>query len=140
MFLDAFNKPIIALNDSELNSGEPLQINCSAVELDITASFLYLIRVNDTVVANENKSFVHTIPSVKSTEAGNYICEVSLTAVPDIKRVSNGKILSGKWTFLIVNFSFLSNMEVFLYFLFSSFCMMETLNGLVHLSLVLHLK
>ena len=102
LFLDAFSIPIITLNDSVLNSGEPLQINCSAVVLDNTASFLYRIRVNRTTIVNETKSFVHTIPSVKSTEAGNYTCEVSLADAPDIVKVSRGKILSGKCVLCLI--------------------------------------
>ena len=96
MLLDAFNKPIITLNTSLLYSGEPLQINCSAVELDVTASFLYQIRMDGLPIAKENKSFVYTIRSVNSTEAGNYTCQVFLTAAPDIVRVSDRAILSGK--------------------------------------------
>ena len=99
MLLDAFNKPIITLNTSLLYSGEPLQINCSAVELDVTASFLYQIRVDGLPIAKENKSFVYTIRSVNSTEAGNYTCQVFLTAAPDIVRVSDRAFLSGKKPF-----------------------------------------
>ena len=100
MFLGAFTKPIITLNTTTLKSGEPLQINCSAIKLDKTASFLHEIKVNGTTVASENNFFVHTIQSVKSTEAGNYTCQVSLNAVPaNIVGVSNEEILSGKNTF-----------------------------------------
>ena len=113
LFLVAFNKPTISLNTTVINSGKPLQINCSADELDDTASFLYEIQLDGVTVASENKSFVRTIQSVKSTEAGNYTCNVSLTAAPHIVRVSNGTILSGKNTFLIVDFSLLSSMEFF---------------------------
>ena len=128
------------LNNTTLNSGEPLQIKCSARKLDETASFLYEIQVNGTTVARarENNSFVHTIESVNSTEAGNYTCQVSLIPVSaDIVGVSNEELLSGKSNFLIVGFSFMSNMEVF-YFILSSFCMMETLNELTDLSLVFY--
>ena len=113
LFLVAFNKPTITLNTTVINSGKPLQINCSADELDDTASFLYKVQLDGVTVASENKSFVRTIQSVKSTEAGNYTCNVSLTAAPHIVRVSNGIILSGKNNFLIVDFSLLSSMEFF---------------------------
>ena len=44
--------------------------------------------------ASENNSFVHTIESVKSTEAGSYTCQFSLAAVSaDIVRVTNQEIL-----------------------------------------------
>ena len=100
LFLAAFTKPTITLNTTAPKSGEPLQINCSAVKLDNTASLLYEIQVNGTTVARENNFFVHTIDSVKSTEAGSYTCQVSLRDVPaDIVEVSNKAILSGKSTF-----------------------------------------
>ena len=100
LFLGAFTKPIITLNPAALKSGEPLQINCSTVKLDQTASFLFEIQVNGTTVANDTKSFVHTIHSVKSTEAGNYTCQVSLNPVSaNIVGVSNEEMLSGKNTF-----------------------------------------
>lgn len=101
--LVAFTKPIITLNTSVLNSGEPLQISCSAVELDSTASILYHIQMDGATIASEKRSFVRTIHSVKSTEAGNYICKVLLTAVPDIARLSSGKILSGKSILLFIS-------------------------------------
>ena len=128
LILGAFTKPIITLNTTTLKSGESLQINCSAEKLDETASFLYEIQVNGTTVANDTKSFVHTIQSVKSTEAGNYSCQVSLISVRGNIDVSNEEVLSGKSTFF------------FLYSVLSSFCMMETLtlNGLTHFSLVLY--
>ena len=50
-------------------------------------------------IAKENKSFVYTIRSVNSTEAGNYTCQVFLTAAPDIVRVSDRAFLSGKKPF-----------------------------------------
>ena len=100
-FLAAFTKLSIMLNTAALKSGEPLRINCSAVKLDKNASFLYEIQVNGKTVASENNSFVHTIQSVKSTEAGNYTCQVSLIDVPgNIVGKSNGEVLSGKSTFL----------------------------------------
>ena len=130
------------LNTSTLNSGEPLQINCSSTKFDKAASFLYEIQVNGATVASESNSFVYTMQSVKSAEAGNYTCQVSLIGVPaDIVRVSNEEILSSKSTFLMVHFSFMSNMEDFFYcFLLSSFCVLETLtlSGLTHFSLVLY--
>ena len=104
LFLGAFTKPIITLNTTA-KSGEPLQINCSAEKLDKTASFLYEIQVNGTTVASGNNSFVHTIESVNSTEAGNYTCKVSSITMPDdIVGVSNEVILSGKSTFLMNDF------------------------------------
>ena len=107
------------LNATTLKSGKPLQISCSATKFDKAASFLYEIQVNGTTVTSENSSFVHTIESVNSAEAGNYTCKVSSIAVSaDVVEVSNEKILSGKSTFLIVDFSFMSNMEVF----FISYC------------------
>ena len=115
--LAAFTKPTIILNTTTPNSGEPLQINCSSTKFDKTASFLYEIQVNSTTVASENSSFVHTIESVNSTESGNYTCKVSSMAVSaDIVEVSNEEILSGKSTFLILNFSFMSNMDFFFLF------------------------
>ena len=66
------------------------------MELDVTASFLYQIRVDGLPIAKENKSFVYTIESVNSTEAGNYTCQVFLTAAPDIVRVSDGAIYQVK--------------------------------------------
>ena len=100
LFLGAFVKPIITLNTTTLKSGEPLRINCSAIKVDKTASFLHEIKVNGTTIASENDSFIHTIQSVKSTEAGNYTCQVSLNAVPaNIVGVSKEEILSGKNTF-----------------------------------------
>ena len=72
------------------------------MELDSNASFVYRILVDDEAIASENKTFVHVLESVKSTEAGNYTCEVSLAAAPDIKRGSDGEMLSGKCTFLIL--------------------------------------
>ena len=66
--------------------------------------------MNGVLIAKENKSFVYTIESVNSTEAGNYTCHVLLTAAPDVVTVSDGTILSGKKAFLIVHFSFQSNM------------------------------
>ena len=117
LFLGAFTKPIITLNSTALKSGEPLQINCSAVKLDKTASFSYEIRVNGTTVAKENNSFAQTTESVKSTEAGTYTCQVSSVAMPtDIVEVLNKEILSGKSNFSIVHFSFMSNMEFFFVF------------------------
>ena len=114
VFLAAFTRPIITLNATTLKSAEPLQINCSAVTFDSTSSFLYEIQVNGTTVAREFNSFVHTIDSVKSTDAGIYTCKVSSIVVPaNIVGVSSEEILSGKSTFLIVDFSFMSNMEVF---------------------------
>lgn len=98
--------------------------------------------MDGVTVANENNSFVQTTGSLKSAGAGSYTCQVSLTAVSvDIVRVLNQEILSGKSTFLIVDLLILPNMEVFfLYFVLSSFCIMETLtlSGLRHLSLVLY--
>ena len=97
LLLEAFNKPTITLNTTEISSGEPVQISCSAKELDGTASFLYEIQLDGVTISSiKNKPCVHTIQAVKSTEAGNYTCKVSLTAVPNIVRVSEGKILSGK--------------------------------------------
>ena len=102
------------LNTTTPSSGEPLQINCSSTKFDNTASFSYEIQVNDLTVASGNNSFVHTIESVNSTESGNYTCKVSLIAVSThVVGVSDKKFLSGKSTFLILNFSFMSNMEVF---------------------------
>ena len=73
--------------------------------------------MNGTTVAWEINSFVHTIESVKSTEAGNYTCKVSSIAMPaDIVEASHEVILSGKSTLLILDFSFMSNMEVFVVF------------------------
>ena len=98
------------LNTTALKSGEPLQIGCSAAKLDNTTSLLYKIKVNGTTVASKNNSFVHTIESVKSTETRNYTCQVTL--IPEsanIVGVSNKEFLSGKSTFLIVDFSFMSN-------------------------------
>ena len=116
LFLGAFIKPIITLNTTTLKSGESLQINCSAKKLDETASFLYEIQVNGTTVANDTKSFVHTIQSVKSTEAGNYSCQVSLIGVHGNIDVSNEEVLTGKSTLLILDFPLMSNMEVFFFF------------------------
>ena len=88
------------LKNNVLTSGETLQISCSAVKLDKTASLLYEIQMDGVTVASKNNSFVHTIESLKSTEAGNYTCQVSVIAVSaDIVIVSNEKILSGKSTF-----------------------------------------
>ena len=112
------------LNPTTPNSGEPLQISCSSTKFDSTASFLYEIQVNGTTVASENSSFVHTIESVKSTDAGNYTCNVSSIVLPaHIVEVSHEEILSGKSTFLIVDFLFMSNMEVFFYV---SYCQVST--------------
>ena len=113
---------MIALNTSALNSGEPLQISCTAVQSDSIASFVYQILVGGKRVANDTKSFVHTIQSVKSTDAGNYTCQVSLEAAPDIVRISEGKDISGRSTALIINLSFLPNMHFFAFPL-SSFYM-----------------
>ena len=119
LFLDAFTSPIIILNNNTLKSGEPLQINCSAVKLDKTSSFLYEIQVNGTTVAKENNSFVHTIESVKSTDAGNYTCKISSIALPaHIVGVSNEVTLSGKSTFSLVDFLYMSDMEVFFFVIF----------------------
>ena len=108
LFLGAFTKPIITLNNNTLKSGERLRINCSAVKLDDTSSFLYEIQVNGTTVARENNSFVHTQESVQSTDAGIYTCKVSSIALPaHIVGVSNERILSGKKAFLEVDFLFM---------------------------------
>ena len=94
LFLVAFTKPTIILNNTVLSSGEPLQISCSAVKLDNIASFLCLLQMDGVTFASENNSFVHTIESVKSTEAGSYTCQFSLAAVSaDIVRVTNQEIL-----------------------------------------------
>ena len=103
MFLDAFSTPVIIL-DNVVSSGQALKINCSTTELDDAAFFMYQILNNGSEIANDTKPFVHTIPSIKSAESGNYTCRVSLTAAPDIVRISDGKNVSGKNTFLIVNF------------------------------------
>ena len=114
LFLAAFTKPIITLSNNTLKSGERLRINCSAVKLDNTSSFSYKILKNGTTVARKNNSFVHTIEPVKSTDAGIYTCNVLSIARPaHILEVSNEEMLSGKSTFLIANFLFMSNMEVF---------------------------
>ena len=80
--------------------------------------------MDGVTVASENNSFVQTTGSLKSAGAGSYTCHVSLTAVSvDIVRVLNQEILSGKSTFLIVDFLFMSNMEVFFYV---SYCQVST--------------
>ena len=92
------------LNTFELNSGELLQINCATLVLDNKASFLYQILINGKSVANDTKSFVNTIKSVKSTDAGNYTCQVSLADAPYIVKVSDKKNLSGKSTAFYTGF------------------------------------
>ena len=130
------------LNNTSLNSGEPLQISCSAAKLDNTSSLSYEIQVNGTTVARKNNSFVHIIKSVKSTEAGNYTCQVSLIDLPaDNVGVSNKEMLSGKISFLIGAFHLCQIWKLFFfYFVVSNICMIETLtlNGLTHFSLVMH--
>ena len=66
------------------------------------SSYLHEIQLNGTAVASSNNSFVHTIQSVRSTDAGTYTCLVvifELNGVRLITAVSSKVILSGKSTF-----------------------------------------
>ena len=97
MFLAAAIFPTIKLNTTTLKSGEPLQISCSFGNLLFLV--LHEIQVNGTTVASSKNSFVHTIQSVRSTDAGSYTCKASLMVFPYTASVSTIEILSGKSTF-----------------------------------------
>ena len=103
MFLAIAIFPTIKLNTTTLKSGEPLQISCLyGSQSNQASSYIYEILLNDTTVASSKKSFVHTIQSVRSSDAGTYFCRVVTVAIGNFRLItleSSKVILSGKSTF-----------------------------------------